>query len=166
MTDAVTTEPQSAEPGGPESERATSEATESAADTDPAEVQPGRGAGLRWVVLAALAVALAAGIVLVASNSDDGPPIVEVTVPPGTGSRLDAGEVVEVVADVLRVEPGGSIELVNGDERLHVLGSLRADAGETVRLAFATEGRYRLPTSLRSDGQVTVLVEDPDRTEN
>jgi hypothetical protein len=122
---------------------------------------PARSNGVRWLLLGLLAAALAVAIAVVAASSDDSPPVVEVDVPAGTGAQLDAGEVVEVVPAILRLEPGGAIEIANGDERLHVLGSLRVDAGETGRLAFAGEGRYLLPTSLRSDGQVTVLVEDP-----
>jgi hypothetical protein len=129
------------------------------APTDEPTRVPARHDGRSLLLLALLGVLLLAGIVAVAIASDDSPPVVTVDVPAGTGSLLDAGDVVEVVPSILRVEAGGSVEIVNADERLHVLGSLRADAGETVRLAFPSEGRYILATSLRSDGQVTVLVE-------
>jgi len=146
MAETTTTEP------------VTADAVAPAPDERPAPT-PARRNGRALLLLAVLGVLLLAGIVVVAVASDDSPPVVTVEVPAGTGSLLDAGEVVEVVPSILRVEAGGSVELVNADERLHVLGSLRADAGETVRLAFPSEGRYILPTSLRSDGQVTVLVE-------
>jgi hypothetical protein len=120
--------------------------------------------GVRLLLLAAIAIALGVAIAVIAVSSE-GPGTVEIVVPAGTGGQLAAGEVVEVVPPVIRVEPGGAVEVDNEDVRLHVLGALRADAGETARLAFAQEGRYVLPTSLRSDGQVTVLVEDPDRAE-
>ena len=120
---------------------------------------PVRRSSRALLLLAVLGVLLLAGIVAVAIASDDSPPVVSIDVPAGTGSLLDSGEVVEVVPSILRVEAGGAVEVVNADERLHVLGSLRADAGETARLAFPSEGRYILATSLRSDGQVTVLVE-------
>jgi hypothetical protein len=144
MADTTTTESQRDQPAQP---------------AEPAPPPAARSGGKAVLLLAVLAVLLLAGIVAVAVASDDSPPVVTVEVPAGTGSLLDAGEVVEVVPSILRVEAGGSIEVVNADERLHVLGTLRADAGETVRLAFPSEGRYILPTSLRSDAQVTVLVE-------
>ena len=43
-----------------------------------------------------------------------------------------------------------------------MIGTLRAEAGETARQVFDAEGRYVVPTSLRSDGQMTILVEDTD----
>ena len=146
MAESTTTEP------------VTADEVVTAPDERPAPT-PARRNGRALLLLAVLGVLLLAGIVAVAIASDDSPPVVTVEVPAGTGALLDDGEVVEVVPSILRVEAGGSVEIVNADERLHVLGSLRADAGETVRLAFPSEGRYILPTSLRSDGQVTVLVE-------
>lgn len=137
----------------------TTDTTEERPDAAPAE--RGSGGALKLVLLALLAVALVVGIAVVATVSQ-GPDDIDVEVPAGTGARLDAGEVVEVIPPVLRVEPGATIEVDNQDSRLHVLGNLTVDADDTEGLAFPNEGRYILPTSLRSDGQVTVLVEDPN----
>lgn len=136
--------------------------------TDTTATTAGRGAGSGArsaggpvALLVVLAVVLLAGVAIVAVASDDSPEVVTVEIPAGTAERLDAGEVVEVVDSVVHVETGGSVELVNDDVRLHVLGDLRVDPGETARLAFPTEGRYIVATSLRSDAQTTILVEDP-----
>jgi hypothetical protein len=162
MTDTAVAPPESTDPTEPDTTD-TTDTTDTIDTTDDAASSPSptSSSGLKWLLIALVAVALAVGIAVVASTSDDSPPVVDVTVPAGTGSQLAAGDVVEVVPEILRVEPGGAIELENLDSRLHVLGSLRVDAGDSGRLAFSTEGRYVLPTSLRSDGRVTVLVEAP-----
>lgn len=141
----------------------TSTASEATGE-EPAEAAapaPKAGGGIKLLLLGLLAVALVVGIAVVAAVSQ-GPDDIEIEVPAGTGAQLDAGEIVEVVPTILRVEPGATIEVDNQDSRLHVLGNLTVDAGDTEGLAFPNEGRYILPTSLRSDGQVTVLVEDPN----
>jgi len=120
-----------------------------------------RRSPLMWVVVGLVAVALLALIAAVAISSGD-VDAAEVVVPPGTAEQLDEGEIVEVAPRVLHLEPGQTLELQNDDARLHVIGTLRAEAGETARQVFDAEGRYVVPTSLRSDGQMTILVEDTD----
>jgi hypothetical protein len=114
-----------------------------------------------WVVVGLVAVALVALIVTVAISSGE-VDAAEVVVPPGTAEQLDEGGIVEVAPRVLHLEPGQTLELQNDDARLHVIGTLRAEAGETARQVYDAEGRYVVPTSLRSDGQMTILVEDTD----
>jgi hypothetical protein len=67
----------------------------------------------------------------------------------------------DVVPAVIRLRPGQQLVLANDDWRPHTLGPLTADRGDTVRTAYETEGRYLAATSLRLDGRVTILVEDP-----
>lgn len=117
---------------------------------------------LAWLVLGVLSVGFVAAIVAV-SLASAGPDAVRVVVPEGTAQRLDGGGVVEEVERVVHLEPGQALELVNDDSRLHVIGTLRAEQGDTTRQVFTTEGRYVVTTSLRSDGLVTILVEDPDQ---
>jgi hypothetical protein len=120
-----------------------------------------RSSSLGWIAVVVVALALIAGIALVAANSG-GPGTVDIVVPAGTADQLDTGEVVEVVPPVVHLEPGEALELDNRDSRLHVVGALRAEPGETTRQEFPSEGRYVVRTSLRSDGILTVLVVDPD----
>jgi len=122
---------------------------------------PRPGGVLGWVVVVVAGAALAAGIAAVAATGG-GPSAVEVEVPAGTSARLDAGEVVEVVEPVVLLEPGQALQIDNRDERLHVVGTLRAEAGDTTRQVFDSEGRYVMETSLRSDGLVTVIVDEGD----
>ena len=130
---------------------------------DPATDAPssGRTSPLIWVVVGLVAVALLALIVAVAISSGD-VDAAEVVVPAGTAEQLDEGAVVEVAPRSCTCEPGQTLELQNDDARLHVIGTLRAEAGETARQVFDAEGRYVVPTSLRSDGQMMILVEDTD----
>jgi len=135
----------------------TAPASETAPDGPPSR----RRSPLVWVVVGLVAVALVALIAVVAISSGD-VDAAEVVVPPGTAEQLDEGDIVEVAPRVLHLEPGQTLELQNDDARLHVIGTLRAEAGETARQVFDAEGRYVVPTSLRSDGQMTILVEDTE----
>jgi hypothetical protein len=132
---------------------------------DASEARGRRPSVLVWIALAVVAVALAAGIAAVAASSG-GPDTVEYVVPDGTAQELDAGDVVEVLPTLVHLEAGQALQLDNRDTRLHVVGPLRAEAGETTRQIYDQEGRYVLSTSLRSDGLVTILVEDPDSDSN
>lgn len=119
-----------------------------------------RRSAVAWAAVIVAAVVLAAFIALVAARGGDEAEAVVVEVPSGTGERLDAGEIVEVLEPVVHLETGQALEIDNDDRRLHVIGSLSVEAGGTARQVFDSEGRYVVGTSLRSDGLVTILVED------
>jgi hypothetical protein len=133
------------------------------AAAEPSATEPGRErrSWIGWLVVAVVAVALVVGIAMIAATGG-GPSAVELVAPARTADRLDAGESVEAIPTVVHLEPGQALELDNRDSRLHVIGTLRAAAGDRARQVFDSEGRYVVRTSLRSDGLVTILVEDPD----
>ena len=115
------------------------------------------------VAIVLVAVVLGGAIWLVAANGSGGDPDPQVvTVPAGTGEEVAASNDFALVGSVIRLEPGQELVLENDDVRLHGLGPLSAAPDETVRQTFATEGRYVGSTSLRSDGRVTILVENTD----
>jgi hypothetical protein len=122
-----------------------------------------RGRGLLvGVVIVLLTAALGTLIALVALNDEGGEPDpLTVTVPSGTGAEVAGAEDFGVVGSLIRLEPGQELVLRNDDDKLHSLGPLSAAPGETVRQTFATEGRYIVTTSLRSDGRAVILVENP-----
>ncbi|MGH8977981.1 MAG: cupredoxin domain-containing protein [Acidimicrobiia bacterium] len=133
-------------------------------ETPPRDAQPrGRGrTALTVLLILGVTVALGVVIALVAANDSGGTPDdFVVNVPEGTGEQV-AGDGSDYVDAVIRLEPGQELVLENEDVRLHGLGALSAAPGETVRQTFTTEGRYAGSTSLRSDGRVTILVEQPD----
>ena len=127
----------------------------------PAEAEPvhARTRAPRALVALVLAVAVAlAGVIAGVAASSGGTDVHEVVVPAGTGSALEAGDDADVVGRTIRLEPGDALEVTNDDSRLHVVGALRVDPGETARQVFGTEGRYVVATSLRRDALLTILV--------
>jgi hypothetical protein len=114
--------------------------------------RPGGRAGAAVVVTLIAALLLALVITIVAVR-DDGPQDVVVTIPAGTDSGTD------VIDEIVRVERNAELVVRNKDSRLHVLGPITVEAGETARQTFPTEGRFAGSTSLRTDGRVTILVQ-------
>jgi hypothetical protein len=121
---------------------------------------PRRGRAL--AVMAVVGLVLAALVAVVATRDDTGTgDPVTVEVPAGAGDTMYTDDAQEVVPAIIRLRPGQQLVLTNDDWRPHTLGTLTADRGQTVRTAYDTEGRYFAATSLRLDGRVTILVEDP-----
>jgi hypothetical protein len=134
-------------------------APDSDADAGPADA-PRRGRAL--AAMAVVGLLLAALVTIVATRDDTGTgDPVSVEVPAGAGDTMYGDEAQDVVPAVIRLRPGQQLVLTNDDWRPHTLGPLTADRGATVRTAYDTEGRYLAATSLRLDGRVTILVEDP-----
>jgi hypothetical protein len=106
------------------------------------------------VAAAALGAVLALVIAVLAARDPNGADDLEITIPRGAAVEHDA------VDAVLSVDLGGDLVVRNDDARLHVLGPVTVEPGETVRHSFPGEGRYRGTTSLRRDGLVTILVQD------
>ena len=132
------------------------------ADETPAPTRSTRGPIVRALVLmAVVGAALAALIVVVVDQSDD-PTIdpLEVTVAADTGTGLQSGDVDDLVPSIIRLEPGQELVLRNNDWQPHTLGDLVAERGDTVKISYPTEGRHISATSLRTDGRLTILVED------
>lgn len=128
----------------------------------PAPARTGRSPLLRALVLMAVVGAALAALIVVVVNASDDPTVdpFEVTVATDTATRLQSGEVEDLVPATIRLEPGQQLVLENNDWQPHTLGDLTAERGDTVRMSFPTEGRHITATSLRADGRLTILVED------
>lgn len=79
-------------------------------------------------------------------------------IPPGAGEAIDAGEPLEIMPARLDVSVGDVIEIVNEDERGHVVGPFFVGAGETLRQRFASAGEYVGECSVHPSGQIVVDV--------
>lgn len=130
----------------------------------PVEEGPGRSRGTAVVAMALVAAALAALILFVANRDTPGTAdAYRVTVPTDAGSAIVDGSGDDLVPALVRLQPGQQLVLENQDWGPHTLGPLTAERGQTVRLAYPTEGRHVTSTTLRGDGRVTILVEDTNR---
>ena len=119
--------------------------------------------------LAAVAVALAL-IAAACSDDPDGPLVIEdptaveadyeYVIPPGTGDRFDAGEVVEILPASLEVQVGEVLRIINQDDREHLVGPFYVGAGETLTQQFANAGDFTGVCTVHPSGQFILRVND------
>lgn len=129
-----------------------------------------KGQPSRSGVVAGLLVAvLLAGGGLVACGQDDAE--VEVaepgadrvadhrfTIPAGSGEAMDRGDEVEILPAELTVKVGEVLEIVNFDDRGHLVGPFFVGAGETLRQEFISPGEFQGICTVHPSGQFTLVV--------
>ena len=118
----------------------------------------------RWVGLVLFAVASASGC----GNGDDqafelGSAAAReadyrYVIPAGSGEAIDRGEPVEILPGSLEVVVGEVIEIVNEDDRGHLVGPFFVGAHEMVRHAFASTGTFEGICSVHPSGQIVITV--------
>lgn len=79
-------------------------------------------------------------------------------IPAGTGAAKDAGDLVEILPADLTVKVGEVLELINEDDRGHIVGPFYVRAGETLRQEFTSTGVYEGICTVHPSGQVKVTV--------
>jgi hypothetical protein len=134
-------------------------------------VSPRRGwvAGARraGAVAAVLGLAAVAGCgadepssetVVVTDIDDTGEFDHDYLIPLGTAAQIDAGVEVEIVPEVLEVEVGDSIRIVNEDTEGHVVGVFYVGAGETLTQRFDSPGTLSGECSVHPSGTFTLRV--------
>ncbi|HMS11808.1 MAG TPA: hypothetical protein PKD80_01775 [Microthrixaceae bacterium] len=109
----------------------------------------------RGVLLAAVGVAACAGaLVLLLGRYDT----LHVTIERGTSDDIDAGSTVTVINDRLSVDRGTTLEVVNRDDRTHIVGPLTIPAGASRRYRFDEVGVFAYPSTVTTGGTVNVSV--------
>ena len=84
----------------------------------------------------------------------------EYLIPAGTGDRIEAGELVEILPAQLDVNVGEVIRIVNEDSRGHFVGIFYVGEGETVTQRFASPGEFQGACSVHPSGQLTLTVHE------
>lgn len=118
-----------------------------------------------------VALVLGVGLVMTACSSgddgalfvDEGSPVeadYQYTIPAGAGEALDAGEPLEILPAELEVEVGEVIEIVNEDERGHLVGPFFVGKGETLVQRFSSPGQFIGQCTVHPSGQLTLTVVD------
>ncbi len=82
-------------------------------------------------------------------------------IPVGAGEALDRGEPLEILPAELTVEVGQSIEIVNEDDRGHLLGPFYVGARETLRQQFTSEGTFIGVCTVHPSGELVLNVVQP-----
>lgn len=79
-------------------------------------------------------------------------------IPPGAGEAFDRGEPLEILPADLDVRVGEVLEIVNEDDRGHLIGPFFVGAGETLRQRFASPGEFIGICTVHPSGEITVTV--------
>jgi len=121
---------------------------------------------LRAALLGALLVLLlvgcggSAGTFGVEEGSPSGSADYNFEIPAGAGVALDAGTPLEILPAELLATVGQSIEIVNVDDRGHLVGPWFVGAGETVRHTFTSPGEFIGICTVHPSGEIRVIVTD------
>ena len=80
------------------------------------------------------------------------------TIPVGAGLALDAGTPLEILPGSFDARVGQTIQIVNEDNRGHLVGPWFVGAGETMRQTFKTTGEFVGDCTVHPSGQIVVTV--------
>lgn len=79
-------------------------------------------------------------------------------IPAGTGGRVDRGEPVDILPDVLTARVGEVLRIVNDDDRGHLVGPFFVAAGQTLTQRFDSPGEFVGVCSIHEDGRFVLEV--------
>ena len=79
-------------------------------------------------------------------------------IPPGAGEALDAGSPLEILPAELDAKVGEIIEIVNEDDRGHLVGPFFVGGGETLRQRFSSPGEFIGECTVHPSGQIVLTV--------
>lgn len=111
-------------------------------------------------LVALLAAACGSSGPLLVDASRDGPADYSYTILPGSGEAIDRGEQLEILPRELEARVGEVIELVNLDDRGHLVGPFFVGEGETMRQRFNSPGEFVGACSVHPSGEFILTVVD------
>lgn len=82
-------------------------------------------------------------------------------IPLGAGEALDRGEPLEILPGEMTVAVGEVIEIVNDDDRGHLVGPFYVGAGETLRQRFASPGEFIGVCTVHPSGELILEIVEP-----
>ena len=80
------------------------------------------------------------------------------TIEAGTGARIDAGEVVELMPTEVRLSVGDTLVVQNDDDRDFTVGPYLVRAGETIEQTYRTAQVLVGECSLSGSGEIRIIV--------
>jgi plastocyanin len=82
------------------------------------------------------------------------------TIPAWAGEAYDRGQPLDILPGELTVAVGEVIEIVNRDERGHLIGPFFVGAGETLRQRFASPGEFIGVCTVHPSGELVLVVHE------
>ena len=79
-------------------------------------------------------------------------------IPLGAGEALDQGQPLEILPGEMTVLVGEVIEIVNDDDRGHLVGPFFVGAGETLRQRFASPGEFIGVCTVHPSGELRLEI--------
>jgi plastocyanin len=76
----------------------------------------------------------------------------------GAGEALDGGEPLEILPGEMEVHVGEVIEIINDDDRGHLVGPFYVGARETLRQRFSSPGRFIGVCTVHPSGELVLVV--------
>lgn len=112
---------------------------------------------------------LAVVLLTAACGSDDLGPLIKddgsteapdysYVIPVGAGEAIDSGEPLDILPRELDASVGEIFELVNHDDRGHLVGPFYVGAGETLRQRFNAPGTFIGACSVHPSGEIVLTV--------
>ncbi len=80
------------------------------------------------------------------------------TIPAGSGDAIDRGEPLDILPQELDVKVGEVFELINLDDRGHLVGPFFVGKGETLRQRFQEPGTFIGACSVHPSGEIVLTV--------
>jgi hypothetical protein len=117
--------------------------------------------GRGWIVatvVGATALVLVVGGLVAWALLSGAPATRTFTIEAGTGARLDAGEVVELMPTEVRLSVGDTLVVHNDDDRDFMVGPYLVRAGETVEQTFRSAQVLVGECSLSGSGEIRIVV--------
>jgi hypothetical protein len=87
-------------------------------------------------------------------------PTYSYVIPVGAGADIEAGKPLDILPRQISADLNETIQIVNNDDRPHVLGAWFVGPGETLRQRFVTPGVFGGSCSVHPSGEFTVTVAD------
>lgn len=126
-------------------------------DSSPSDVQdPSEGGSSSVTTLAAEGSAGDGD--LFADEAERGDADFSYVIPAGAGEALDAGEPLEILPAWLEVQVGQTIEIVNEDDRGHLVGPFFVGEGETLRQRFSSPGEFIGLCTVHPSGELRLII--------
>lgn len=114
-----------------------------------------------WAAPALLLVVVALLVGCGGGGGSAGPeePTFSYLIPAGAGADIENGKPLDILPGELMAELGQTIQIVNNDDRAHLLGPWFVGAGETLRQRFTEIGVFAGSCSVHPSGEFSVIVE-------